>query len=340
MGLLLLIQVVLILLNAVFAGAEIALLSVNEAKLAKLVEQGNRKAKRVRRLTEQPARFLATIQVAITLAGFLGSALAAENFSDRIVEALLGAGFKMPRATLETLVIVAITLVLSYVTLIFGELVPKRIAMKKADSLALGLSGPLTLIAKVFAPVVWLLSLSTNGVLRLFGVDPNEEEEAASEEDIRLMVEESDDIEHEEKEFIHNVFEFNDLTAGEIVTHRKDMDLLWMEDPMEEWENIIHDTRHTRYPICENSQDNIIGVLNAKDYFRLKDRSRDVVMEHAVYEPYFVPESVKADALFRDMRKSKNPISIVLDEYGGCVGMITYNDLLEQLVGAIEDEDD
>ena len=185
-----------------------------------------------------------------------------------------------------------------------------------------------------------VLSVSTNGVLRMFGMDPNEEEEAATEEDIRLMVDESDEIEHEEKEFIHNVFEFNDLTAGEIVTHRKDMDLLWMEDPMEEWEMIIHDTRHTRYPICEGSQDNIIGVLNAKDYFRLKDRSRDVVMEHAVYEPYFVPESVKADALFRDMRKSKNPISIVLDEYGGCVGIITYNDLLAQLVGEIEDEDD
>lgn len=338
-GLLLLIQVVLIALNAVFACAEIALLSVNDAKLSKLEEQGNRKAKRVRKLTEDPARFLATIQVAITLAGFLGSAFAAENFSGMLVDWVISLGVKIPRATLETLAVVVITLILSYFTLIFGELVPKRVAMKKADGLALGLSGLLSMISKLFAPIVWFLSISTNAVLRLLGVDPHEEEEAASEEDIRLMVDESDEIEHEEKQFINNVFEFNDLTAGEIVTHRKDVDLLWMEDTIEEWEITIHDTRHTRYPICEDSQDNIIGVLNAKDYFRIKDRSRENVMKEAVYAPYFVPESVKADALFREMRKSKNPISVVLDEYGGVVGIITYNDLLEQLVGEFEDED-
>ena len=187
-GWLLLLQVVLIFLNAVFACAEIAVLSVNEVKLNKLCADGNRKAKRLSKLTAQPAKFLATIQVAITLAGFLGSAFAAENFSDPLVDWPIGLGVTIPPATLNTLVVILITLILSYFTLVFGELVPKRIAMKQSEKVALGISGLVTVISRLFAPIVWLLTASTNGMLRLIGIDPNEAEEQVGEEDIRMMV--------------------------------------------------------------------------------------------------------------------------------------------------------
>ena len=217
-----LLQVFLILLNAVFASAEIAVISINDAKLARMAAEGDKRAVRLARLTSQPARFLATIQVAITLSGFLGSAFAAENFSDGLVNWLVSLGVGVPAATLDAIAVVIITLVLSYFTLIFGELVPKRVAMRKAESLALGISGLISAIAKLFAPIVWFLTASTNAVLRLLGIDPNAEEETVSEEEIRMMVDvgtQKGTIDHEEKQFIQNVFEFDDLTAGEIATH-------------------------------------------------------------------------------------------------------------------------
>ena len=218
---LLLIQIVLIALNAVFASAELAVLSVNEGKIDRLAEQGNRKAKRLRNLTKEPAKFLSTIQIAITLSGFLGSAFAADGFSDPLVDWLIGLGVPLSRSVLDTLSVIFITLILSYFTLIFGELVPKRIAMKKSEALALGVSGVVSGISVLFKPIVWLLSISTNAVLRLLGIDPNEEDEHICEEDIRMMVEtggETGAIDKEEQDFIQNVFEFDDLSAGEILT--------------------------------------------------------------------------------------------------------------------------
>ena len=342
-GLMLLLQVALIALNAIFACAEIAVISMNDAKLEKLASQGDKRAKRLVKLTSQPARFLSTIQVAITLSGFLGSAFAADNFSDVLVDWLIGLGVGIPRATLESIAVIVITLILSYFTLIFGELVPKRVAQRKSEKLALAVSGIISAIATAFKPVVWLLTASTNGVLRLLGIDPNEEDEEVSEEEIRMMVDvgsEKGTIDHQEKEFIQNVFEFDDLTAEEIATHRTDVELLNTEDSMEEWEKTIHETRHTLYPVCEGSADEIVGVLNAKDYFRLKDKSREKVMAEAVTPAYFVPENVKADILFRNMKLSRSKLAVVLDEYGGMVGIVTLNDLIEQLVGEIEDEDE
>ena len=333
-GWLLLLQVALILLNAVFACAEIAVLSVNEVKLNKMCAEGNRKAKRLSKLTAQPARFLSTIQVAITLAGFLGSAFASENFSDGLADWLISLGVAIPHGTLDTICVIIITLILSYFTLIFGELVPKRIAMKKSEQVALGISGLVTVISKLFAPIVSLLSVSTNGVLRLIGIDPNEEEEQLGEEDIRMMVDASSEhggIDHEEKEFIQNVFEFDDLTAEEIATHRTDVDLLWMDESMDEWAETIRGTRHNRYPICEDSADNVVGILNAKEYFRLADKSRDNVMRSAVRAPYFVPETIKADALFRNMKRTGNHLAVVR--------IVTLNDLVEELVGDLGDDD-
>ena len=307
-----------------------------------MAAEGDKRAVRLARLTSQPARFLATIQVAITLSGFLGSAFAAENFSDGLVNWLVGLGVGIPAATLDAIAVVIITLVLSYFTLIFGELVPKRVAMRKAESLALGISGLISAIAKLFAPIVWFLTASTNAVLRLLGIDPNAEEETVSEEEIRMMVDvgtQKGTIDHEEKQFIQNVFEFDDLTAGEIATHRTDLTILWLEESMEEWAATIHNSRHTRYPVCGESADDVVGILNAKDYFRLTDRSRETVMEQAVETPYLVPDSVKADVLFRNMKGSCHPLAVVLDEYGGMTGIVTINDLVEQLVGDLGEED-
>ncbi|MEG2639830.1 MAG: CNNM domain-containing protein, partial [Clostridiales bacterium] len=240
-----------------------------------------KRAVRLARLTSQPARFLATIQVAITLSGFLGSAFAADNFSDKLVQWLLSLGVTVPLATLDTAAVIVITLILSYFTLVFGELVPKRIAMKKAEALALGMSGLITAISKLFAPLVWLLTASTNGMLRLCGIDPNAEDEAVSEEEIRMMVDVGNQkgvIDTVEREMIQNVFEFDGLTVGEFVTHRTELALLWMDETAEEWEKTIHESRHTLYPICDESIDNVVGILNIKDYFRLTDKARETVL--------------------------------------------------------------
>ena len=334
-------QVVLIGLNAVFACAEIAVLSVSDTKLEKLAEEGNKKAKRLFRLTREPAKFLATIQVAITLSGFLGSAFAADNFSEPLVEWILHMGVKIPKGTLDAIAVVIITLILSYFTLVFGELVPKRMAMKRSEQLALGISGLVSGISTVFKPIVWLLTVSTNGVLRIMGIDPNEIEEEVSEEEIRMLVDagsEKGTIDEQEKEFIQNVFEFDDLTAKDIATHRTEVVILWMEDPVEQWDETIHTSRHTLYPVCKDSPDNVVGILNAKDYFRLAEKTKEAVVE-LVKPAFFVPDTVAADVLFRKMRQTRNSLSVVLDEYGGMVGIVTITDLLEELVGEITDED-
>lgn len=338
-----LLQVILIALNAVFACAEIAVISFNDNKLAKLAEEGNKRAVRLARLTSQPARFLATIQVAITLAGFLGSAFAADNFSDMLSDWIIGLGVPISHATLDTVSVILITIILSYFTLVFGELVPKRVAMKKAETLALGMSGLISFISKLFAPIVWLLTISTNALLRLMGIDPNSDDEEVTEEEIRMMVDagrEKGVIDEEEKEIIQNVFEFDDITAGEIATHRTDIALLWTDETPEQWAQTIHETRHSRYPVCDESVDNVVGILNAKDYFRLEDKSHENIMAQAVKPAYFVPESVKADVLFRRMKQSRTQFAVVLDERGGMNGIITINDLVEQLVGELDDVED
>ncbi len=340
---LVLFQILLIALNAIFASAEIAVLSINETKLERMAEQGNSKAKRLFKLTREPAKFLATIQVAITLSGFLGSAFAADNFSEPLVNWVLSLGVPIPKATLDAIAVIVITLILSYFTLIFGELVPKRVAMKKSEQLAMGISGLVSFISFAFKPIVWFLSVSTNIVLRIMGIDPNEAEDEVSEEEIRMMVDsgsEKGTIDHQEKELIQNVFEFNDIAIGEIATHRTDITMLDTEDSDEDWARIIHESRHTRYPVCNGSPDEIIGILNAKDYYRLDDKSRQSVLDNAVYPAYYVPDMVKADVVFRNMKKTHNSFAVVMDEYGGIEGIVTFNDLVEELVGEMSDEHD
>ena len=337
----LILQIVLIAINAIFACVEIAVVSVNDTKLEKMVSDGNKKAIRLQKLTSQPSRFLATIQVAITLSGFLGSAFAADNFSEPLVAWLLSIGVPIPERTLDTIAVVLITLILSYLTLIFGELVPKRVAMNKTEAIALGLSGLITFFSKLFAPLVWLLTASTNGVLRILGIDPNEKEDEVTEEEIRMMVDagsEKGAIDCEEKELIQNVFEFNDISVEEICTHRTDVSMLWMDESIDEWEEIIHESRHSYFPVCGEDVDDIIGILDAKDYFRLKEKNHEIIMREAIKPAYFVPENVKASTLFQNMKKSGNYFAVVLDEYGGMEGIITVRDLIEELVGDLSEE--
>ncbi len=338
----LLLQIILIALNAFFACAEIAVISMNDAKLATLAAQGDRRAKRLKALTAQPSKFLATIQVAITLAGFFGSAFAAENFSDRLTGWIYSKTTVISYEVMDKISVVLITLVLSYFTLVLGELVPKRLAMKRSQNLALTLSGPIYFVAKISAPIVWLLTASTNGVLRLFGVDPNAKDEEVSEEEIKMMVDAGSEqgvIDMQEQEIIHNLFEFDDKLVTEFATHRTDMVVLWMEDSVQEWEQVIRNSRHSYYPLCEESADNVVGILNSKDYFRLPERTKEVALQEAVRPPYFVPESITADVLFRKMKSTRYHFAVVIDEYGGTSGIVTMNDLLEQLVGDLEDSE-
>lgn len=338
----LILQVVLIALNAIFASAEIAVISMNDTKLQKMAKEGDVRAKRLVALTEQPTKFLSTIQVAITLAGLLGSAFAAENFAGALADALKGTGIGVSAAVLETFAVFVITLVLAYFNLVFGELVPKRVGMKKAEGLALGMSGMLTMVSKFFAPLVWFLTASTNGMLKLLGINPEEEDETVSEEEIYMMLEvgaEKGTIDKEETEWIRNVFAFDDTSVEEVCTHRVDVTALGLEESDAEWKETILQSRFTYYPIYKEDHDDIVGVLYTKDYFRLEDKSRENIMAKAVRKPYYVPETMKADVLFRNMKKEKKHFAVVLDEYGGLSGVISMHDLMELLVGDFDEDE-
>lgn len=332
-------QIVLILLNAIFAATEIAVISMNDQKMAKMADEGDRKAKRLVNLTSQPSKFLATIQVAITLSGFLGSAFAADNFSSQLTGLIMKTGIGISEKTISTISVVIITILLSYFTLIFGELVPKRVAMKNSEKLALAISGLIMFVSKIFAPIVWFLTLSTNVVLKLLGIDPNANEEEVTEEEIRMMLDqgrEKGTIDENEKEIIDNVFDFDDTQVETVFTHRKKVDFISTKDDIDEWKRVIYRNIHTKYPVCGENFDDIIGVLDAKKYFRLENKTRENILNECVSPAYFVPETVAADVLFKNMKQSGNHFAIVLDEYGGMCGVITMTDLVEELVGEID----
>lgn len=339
---LVLLQIILIALNAIFAGTEIAVISVNETKLEKEVENGNKRARWLLKMTQNSSGFLATIQVAITLSGFLGAAFASDSFAEILSDLLQKTGIGIRDSVLDTISVVLVTLIISYFSIVFGEMVPKRIAMKNAERFSMTMAGPITVIAKLFAPLVWLLTKSTNGILRLCGIDPNSEEEIVTEEDLLLMADaghKKGTIDASENDMIKNVFAFDDLTVGEICTHRKEVAVLWMDETIAQWEQTIHESRHSVYPVCGDNVDQIVGVLNAKDFFRLKNRTKEFVMDHAVHTPYFVHETMKADELFGKMKRHADHFAVVLDEYGGMCGIITVTDLVEQLVGDFDDDE-
>ncbi len=335
--------IILVFLNAVFASAEIAVISMNDARLRQLTSEGNKKAVKLSKLTDQPSRFLATIQVAITLAGLLSSAFAADSFAAPVVDALLRAGVSASERVLSSVTLVVITLILAYFNLVFGELVPKRIAMKRAEKMALGMSGMLYGVSVVFKPIVWVLTASTNLVLRIFGINPDENDEKITEEEIRMLLSQGSEqgtIKDYENEIIQNVFDFNDTTIEQICTHRRDVDILDSSDTVDEWNRIINETRHSFYPLVRDNNENIIGILDTKDYFRLNKKTKRNIIATAVDEPVFVPEGMSAYRLFKQMKSSRKYFAVIVDEYGGFEGVITLHDLMEALVGDMHDIDE
>lgn len=335
--------IVLIFLNAVFASAEIAVISMNDAKLSKMTADGDKRAIRLTALVNEPSRFLATIQVAITLAGLLSSAFAADKFAQPVVAAIMETGVSVSESLVNNIVVIVITIILAYFNLVFGELVPKRIAMKKAEQMALGMSGLLYGVSKVFKPIVFILTASTNLILRILGINPNEDTERVNEEEIRLLLSqgiEQGTIKSQESDFIQNVFEFDDITLEQICTHRIDVISLNINESVESWHNTIVANRLSHFPMYDSSPDNIVGVLDTKVYFRLADKSKDSVIKNAVDEPFYVPEGMKANVLFNEMKKSRKYFAVVIDEYGGFAGIITLHNLLEALVGDMYEEEE
>ena len=338
----LLLQVVLIMLNAIFACAEVAVISTNEAKINKLILDGNNSARTLKCLIDNPSKLLSTIQITITISGFLGSAFAADNFAGRLVDWLLKINIIQQEhlVAANTISVIFITIILSFFTLVFGELIPKRIGMRKSEKIALTLARPLMFISKLFTPIIWLLTISINSILKLMGIDPNESNGDNGEENIRLMVDMSGEkglIDKEEQEMIQNVFEFNDRPVGDFATHRTNVEFLWEDDNLEIWNATILTSFHKYYPICRKNADDIIGVLNIREYFKLDNKDKENIMNKCVIPAYFIPENIKADQLFKQMKENNKKFAIVLDEHGGVEGVVTIDDILEQIVGNFND---
>lgn len=340
-----LILVILILINAFFAAAEIAVISLSETKLQKQAEEGDGTAAKLLSLMQSPDHFLSAIQVAITFAGFLSSAFAADSFSDPLVDWLVvrvGITAVSP-AALNTITVVIITVILSYFSLVLGELVPKRIAMKKTEAVARFTVGTVTAVASVFRPVIWFLSLSTNTVLRLLSIDPSAEEEEVSEESIRLMVDlgaQKGAIESSEKELIDNVFEFNNKTAEDIMVHRKDMVMIRKNSSSDDIMHVIESTGISSFPVCSEDADDICGILSARDYLLNERKDHPRALSELLRPVYFVPELMRTDLLFQEMQKRKAVMAIAVDEYGGVSGLVTMRDLLEEIVGEMYEDYD
>lgn len=339
----LLIQAILIALNAFFAAMEIAVISLNTTKLKRLVEEGDEKAGKLLRMAENPAGFLSTIQVGISLSGFLGAAFAADSLSEPLTLWLLEMGVKLPEALLNNIAVILITLILTFVTIVFGELIPKRIAQQKSYEVAKACCGIIGVISVIFKPIILLISGTTNLILRMMKFKTEAEDEQVSEDDIRMMVDvggESGSIEEDEKEMIQNIFEFNDIAISEIMTRVSDVNAISIEDSEEDILRIIKESGNSRFPVYKDDINDIIGILNSREFLiNLNDENGKSVRD-MLRKPYFVPETIKADQLFSDMQKNKVHISIVIDEYGETRGIVTLEDLLEEIVGNIYDEYD
>ena len=338
----LLLQLILIVLNAFFAATEIAVISLNEKKVKSRAESGDKKAAKMLKMIEQPTRFLSTIQIGITLAGFLGSAFAADNFAERL-SGFVSAKFNLSSSyagAVNTAAVVVITLILSYFTLVLGELVPKRIAMRNKEKLAEYVCGVISVLACVLKPIIWLLTASTNVVLRLFGIDPSAKEDPVSEEDIVLMLDAGADegsLNQNDIEYIKNVFKLDRLTAEDVMTPKKAVVSILSDASDDEIMKTITEEGYSRIPVYSESSDSIIGILYTRDYL-LKRSQPGFTLESAMHQPVFVPESIHIDTLLKSMQTEHNHIVVVVNEYGETSGIVTIEDILEELVGEIWDE--
>lgn len=331
--------VVLTAVNAFFAGSEMAVVSVNKNKIHRLAEQGNKNAALIERLMEDSTVFLSTIQVAITLAGFFSSASAATGIAQVLGGAMAERGIPYSQSIASVLV----TIILAYFNLVFGELVPKRIALQKAEGFSLLCVRPIYMISRVMSPFIKLLSLSTSGVLKLIGMHSETLESDVSEEEIKSMLETGSEkgvFNDIEKEMITSIFSFDDKRAREVMVPRQDMVTIDISEPVESYIDEILQSMHSKIPVYEDEIDNIIGILSTKNLMIQirKCRLEDLDIRSMLSEPYFVPENRRTDALFKEMQKNKNKIAILIDEYGGVSGMVTLEDLIEEIVGDIHEE--
>lgn len=334
--------IALILLNAFFAMSEIAVITFNDTKLKRMASEGNRRAKILERMTAQPSKFLATIQVGVTLSGLLASAVAADTFTEYVVYWFRGASINP--ATLRMLSLIIITLLLSFVTLVFGELVPKRIAMNNPEKISLAVAYPLRVVEFITKPFAFICSAATNGILRLFGIDPNKNDREVTEEEIRMMIDEGGEdgtIEETEKEMLHNIFEFNDLEVGEVMTHRTEIEMIESDATLAEVVDVALQSGHSRIVVCDDGIDNVIGVLNVKDLLAfIKKTPKSFDVKKYMRKVTFVPETALSKDVFESFQRERNQLAVVVDEYGGTAGIVTMEDLLESIVGNIQDEYD
>ncbi len=334
-------QILFIIVCAILTTAESALISINDSRLEKLAENGGKKASRLKKLADKPNNFLTSSQTAVKLFEFVSSGLSAVTFSGKLAQVFTDS---MPKSVAETISAVIILLIMTFLMMTFGEFIPKRLAVKNPEKLALRFSGILSVVSVLFTPFVELMNIISCGILKIVGISPENAEETVTEEEILMMSDagaETGAIDEDENRIIKNVFAFDDMTAGQICTHRTEVFVLWADDDVSVWEEVIHRTRHSVFPVCGDSVDNVIGILDAKDYFRIDDKTRENIMKNAVREPYFVHENMKADRLFAHMKKNNDDhFAVVVDEYGGMSGIITVTDLVEKLVGEFADDDD
>ena len=340
----LLLQLILILINAFFAATEIAVISLNEKKVKARAENGDKKAGKMLKMIEDPTQFLSTIQVGITLAGFLGSAFAADNFAERLTGFIVKT-FNVSATQvdlIETVSVVVITLILSYFTLVLGELVPKRVAQQHKEKLAEIVCGLISGLSAILKPIIWFLTVSTNGVLRLFGVDSHAKEEPVSEEDIMLMLDAGADegsLDENDITYIKNVFKLDRLTAEDVMIPRKTVISVYANADDASILSVIEDEGYSRIPVLDPGNDRIIGILHSRDY--LLGRSKlGFTLQSALHPAVYVPESVHLDSLFKEMQKAHNHMVVVVNEYGETCGIVTIEDILEEIVGEIWDERD
>ena len=336
---------VLILVNAFFAMSEIAIISLNDAKMEKMADEGHKKAKLVLKLTSNSTKFLSTIQIGVTLAGFLSSASAATSFAEMLTDAITKV-VDVPQSIIAPVSVVVITLIISYFSLVFGELAPKRIGMQVPEKVAFAVVKPLLVISKITTPFVKFLSLSTNAVVRIFGFDPNADEEVVTEEEIRMMVDvggEKGVIEDAQKEMINNIFEFDDLDAGDIMTHRTDVVAADINTiTLDEFMGLAIEYGRSRIPLYDEDIDNIVGIVYVKDLLKYvgKEVKAKGTLKNIMREPYFIPETKACGELFKEMSSRKIQMAVVVDEYGGTAGIITLEDIVEAIMGNIQDEYD
>ena len=296
------------------------------------------------KIIEDPTKFLSTIQIGITLAGFLGSAFAADNFAERLSGFVVKTFDIAPAhvGAINTAAVVIITLILSYFTLVLGELVPKRIAMQHKEKLANAVCGIISGLTTILKPIIWLLTVSTNGVIRLFGINPHAKEESVSEEDIVIMLDAGADegtLAQDDIEYIKNVFKLERLTAADVMTARSSVIALPVDAKDKEILQQIEAEGYSRIPMYTDSIDKIVGVLHVRNYL-LKHSQKDFSIESTLLQPVFVPETVHLDNLFKEMQKNHTHMVIVVNEFGLTSGVVTMEDILEELVGEIWDEQD